>query len=74
MNCQEALAHLYEYLDRELTPADEQRLREHLTACRPCDERFDVEQAFLKFVEARCRARGAPPELRRRILRELFGE
>ncbi len=74
MNCQEALEHLYEYLDRELTPADEQRLRGHLRACHPCNERFDVEQAFLKFVEARCRARGAPPELRRRILNELFGE
>jgi len=74
MNCQEALEHLYEYLDRELTPADEQRLRGHLAACSPCHERFDVEQAFLQFIEARCRARGAPPELRRRILHELFGE
>ena len=74
MNCQEAQHHLYEYLDRELTPADEQRVREHLAACRPCEGRFDVERAFLKFVEAKCRAKGAPPELRRRILRELFGE
>lgn len=73
MNCQEALEHLYEFLDRELTPEDERRVREHLTACEPCDDRFDVEQAFLRFVEARCRAQGAPPELRRRILQDLFG-
>jgi anti-sigma factor (TIGR02949 family) len=73
MNCQEALEHLYEFLDRELTPEDERRVREHLTACPPCDDRFDVEQAFLRFVEARCRVQGAPPELRRRILQDLFG-
>ena len=72
MNCQEALEHLYEFLDRELTPDDERRVREHLTACQPCDDRFDVEQAFLRFVEARCRAQSAPPELRRRILQDLF--
>jgi len=72
MNCQEALHHLYEFLDREMTPDDERRVREHLTACHPCDDRFDVEQAFLRFIEARCRGQGAPPELRRRILHDLF--
>lgn len=72
MNCQEALEHLYEFLDRELTADDERRVREHLTACSPCGDRFDVEQAFLRFIEARCRTRGAPPELRRRILHDLF--
>lgn len=74
MNCREALEHLYEYLDRELTAEDERIVRSHLAACGPCEERFDVERAFLQFIEARCRARGAPPELRRKILRELFDE
>jgi anti-sigma factor (TIGR02949 family) len=74
MNCREALEHLYEFLDRELTPEDERTVRAHLEACGPCVERFDVERAFLRFIEARCRTRGAPPELRRRILRELFDE
>lgn len=74
MNCRQALESLYEYLDRELTPADEQHVREHLEACGDCEGRFDTERAFLKFVEARCRAKGAPPELRRRILQELFDE
>lgn len=74
MNCQEALEHLYEFLDGELTAERAQRVREHLAACQPCEECFDVEQAFLKFIEARCRSKGAPPELRRRILRELFEE
>jgi hypothetical protein len=29
---------------------------------------------FLKFLRARCSSQGAPPELKRRILRELFDE
>ncbi len=74
MNCREAVEHLYEYLDQELTPENERKVREHLQACPPCGQHFNFEQAFLRFVEARCRARGAPPELKRRILHELFGE
>ena len=74
MNCRETVEHLYEYLDRELTADVEREVREHLAACEPCLEQLGFEEAFLKFLEARCRGRCAPPELKRRILRELFGE
>jgi mycothiol system anti-sigma-R factor len=74
VNCRQCLDHLYEYLDKELTPEVEAEVREHLENCPPCGEHMDFERAFLKFVEARCRSRGAPPELKRRILRDLFGE
>lgn len=74
MNCREVVDHLYEYLDRELTPEVEAKVRAHLQACPPCGDHFGSEQAFLKFVEARCRSRCAPPELKRRILKELFDE
>ena len=72
MNCRECIEHLYPYLDRELTPDVEREIRQHLAGCPPCDDQFDFETLFLKFVRARCRAQGAPPELRQRILRELF--
>ncbi len=74
MNCREAAEHLYEYLDRELTPEVELEVRAHLEACAPCMNTAGFEQAFLKFLEARCRSRTAPPELRRRILQQLFDE
>ena len=74
MNCRECVEHLYEYLDRELTPELEAEIREHLEECPPCDEQFNFETAFLAFLRARCRTQGAPPELKRRVLRELFGE
>jgi mycothiol system anti-sigma-R factor len=74
MNCRECLEHLYEYLDRELTPDVEREIRQHLTECPPCGEQHDFEGLFLKFVKARCSTQGAPPALRRRILEQLFDE
>ena len=74
MNCREAVDHLYEYLDQELTPEIERAVRQHLVDCQPCLEQFDFDEAFLKFLQARCRSRCAPSELKRRILHELFGE
>lgn len=74
MDCDDCLEHLYEYLDRELTPEVERQIRQHLQECPPCGQQADFEQAFLKFIEARCRSRGAPPELKRRVLHDLFGE
>jgi anti-sigma factor (TIGR02949 family) len=74
MNCRECSEHLYEYLDRELTPEVEREIREHLAGCPPCDDQFDFEKLFLDFLRARTRSQGAPPELKRRILREIFGE
>jgi anti-sigma factor (TIGR02949 family) len=74
MNCRECSDHLYEYLDRELTLDVEREIRQHLADCPPCGEHFDFEKLFLTFLRARCRAQGAPPELKRKILRELFGE
>jgi len=74
MNCRECTDHLYEYLDRQLTPDVEREIRQHLADCAPCDEHFDFEKLFLVFLRARCRAQGAPPELKRKILRDLFGE
>lgn len=74
MNCRECIDHLYEYLDRELTPEVEREIRDHLTHCPPCVAQYDFEDLFLKFVKARCTAQGAPPALRRRILEELLDE
>ena len=74
MNCRECEEHLYEFLDKELTPETERQIRDHLADCEPCGEHFDFEGMFLRFLRTRCRAQGAPSELKRRLLHELFGE
>jgi anti-sigma factor (TIGR02949 family) len=73
IDCRQAAAQLYEYLDGELTPAANAAVRAHLADCTHCLALCDFEQAYLQFLEARGRARGAPPHVKRRILHELFG-
>ncbi len=73
IDCREAAERLYEYLDREITPELRTELERHLNACAGCFRQFEFERAFLQFLEARARGRGAAPELKRRIIQELFG-
>ena len=73
LECREAIERLYEYLDRELTPEVREEVERHLRMCGDCVKHFEFERAFLRFLEARARGRGAGPDVKRRILRELFG-
>lgn len=74
MDCHAAVERLYDYLDGELSAADAERVRGHLEVCAHCFQYFDFEAAFLRFLEARRRAEGAPPNLRRRILDQLLAD
>jgi anti-sigma factor (TIGR02949 family) len=72
MDCRDAAGHLYEFLDGELSAADAAKVRAHLAVCAHCFGLFDFETAYLRFLEARTRARGAPVHLRQRILDQLL--
>jgi anti-sigma factor (TIGR02949 family) len=72
IDCGAVTRQLYEYLDGELSPAVEARVHAHLADCAHCFELADFETAYLRFLEARTRARGAPAHLRQRILDELL--
>ena len=53
--CTKVLTQVYEFLDNELDTASGDAIREHLAACEPCMDRFDVEQAVKALVH-RCAA------------------
>ncbi len=72
IECRDAVDRIYEYLDRELTPEVRAEVERHLRACSGCFRHFEFERAFLRFLEARARGRGAGPEVKRRILKELL--
>jgi len=74
IDCEEALERLYDYLDGELTEVRREEVRRHLELCAPCLKRATFESAYVRFLEARVRARGAPDHLRRRILERLVFE
>jgi anti-sigma factor (TIGR02949 family) len=74
IDCDDALDRLYEYLDGELTSERAADVRRHLERCRHCFEISHFETAYLRFLQARARARGAPEALKRRILERLLTE
>jgi mycothiol system anti-sigma-R factor len=65
-NCEEALAHLYAFLDGELTEVRRLAIRSHLEDCTPCFEAFDFEAELRLVISHRCRDE-VPEPLRNRI-------
>lgn len=72
IDCREAFDHLYAYLDGELTTQQAEEVEEHLEACKGCFRLARFETAYLRFLEARTAAHGAPENLKKRILRDLL--
>ena len=74
IDCREALDRLYEYLDEELTPIRAEEVRLHIEKCAPCFQFSSFEDTYLRFLEARTRARRAPDALRKKILHDVLFE
>ena len=68
--CARALAELEAYLDGELTETSVRRIREHLRACSPCNERVSFEEQLRIVVRDGC-VEHAPPHLLGRVRRRL---
>lgn len=65
--CGHILERLYEFHDHELTEAEAEEIRQHLLACEPCLDRYDVEQALRMLIRRCCSGASAPDSLRLRI-------
>ncbi len=69
--CEHMLERVYEFLDHELDTASSDEIREHLAACEPCLDHYDVEQAVKTLVNRCCGNDKAPNELRSKVLSRL---
>ena len=58
-------AHLKLYL--RLLDAEADEIRQHLLACEPCLDRYDVEEALRLLIRRCCSGQSAPEGLRLRI-------
>ena len=74
INCDEAMAHLHDYLKRELTPDLVTEVRHHLERCRDCFTNARFEENFLQMLETRAGRETCPGKLRARILEALRSE
>jgi len=70
MKCKEALAKLYDIVDKEASEVDEKRVREHLEHCKDCMSRFEFEQVFKSFVADKGAVQAKTDRLREDILKK----
>ena len=70
-DCANMLERVYQFLDHELDTASSDEIREHLAACEPCLDRYDVEQAVKTLVNRSCGGDVAPDHLRAKVLTRL---
>lgn len=67
-DCSEVLEHLYAFHDHELSDEQADHIRQHLMACEPCLERFQVEDALRTLIRKCCNSDAiASADLRVRV-------
>lgn len=71
--CDQALAEIYLYLDRELTWWRRRQIRRHLADCPPCLQGYTFERR-LKVVVRECLAEEVPDEFMQRLNEALREE
>jgi anti-sigma factor (TIGR02949 family) len=71
LDCDEAMAHLHDYLKQELTPELIVEVQTHLERCRDCADYARFEQAFLEKLGGCAGKVTCPNEVRARIMAAL---
>lgn len=71
LDCREAMAHLHDYLKREITPDMAEEVQSHLERCLECLHHARFEENFLAMLQTRAGRTTCPREVRARILELL---
>lgn len=66
ISCEEALKHLFDYLDRALAEHKHEEVEQHLSLCRSCYSRAEFERRLKAHLQD-VGKRSAPEPLRTRI-------
>jgi anti-sigma factor (TIGR02949 family) len=74
IDCEQAKAHLHDYLKRELTPDLLVEVRQHIQRCRSCFSCARFEENFLLLLQERRSKETCPKELRAKIMAALRSE
>ncbi len=71
MNCREALARLYDYLDSELSTEENQQIKTHLDVCGNCLSKYQLEEDFNKLVKQKVKSESDVIKLKAKVLAEI---
>ena len=66
-SCRRMLEQIYAFHDGELPEGEMDEIREHLMACEPCLDHFEVEEAMRVLIKRSLSSDQASPGLRERI-------
>ena len=69
--CEEAARCLYEYLDKELSKTDYNKIRMHLELCQRCCQKFKFEEILHSIIRDKARSEKIASSLKERILKEI---
>jgi anti-sigma factor (TIGR02949 family) len=72
--CAEVLAHLWDYLDEQITPASAERLKAHIASCAQCRQYEEYQECFLRAMAGLKQELTAPRSLRERLADRLKGQ
>jgi mycothiol system anti-sigma-R factor len=67
VNCRDCLQKLDPYLDRELTDAELELVKQHLSKCPPCEDRYLLQVHLKRLVKVCCERGEAPAHLRSKL-------
>jgi len=74
VTCQEALDHLFEYLDGELEGEDQKKVRKHFEICQRCYPRLAFEKAFQEAIHRVRSGETAPERVKDQVLQLIQEE
>ncbi|MGH7482943.1 MAG: zf-HC2 domain-containing protein [Longimicrobiales bacterium] len=72
IRCEEALVRLWEFLDAELPPDDEEAVKKHLDICNRCYPHYDFQRAYFEFTRRLREREHAPATLRHRLFEKIL--
>jgi mycothiol system anti-sigma-R factor len=73
-SCAEVLAHLWDYLDEQITPTSAERLQAHISTCSTCRGYEEYQECFLRAMAGLKQELSAPSSLRERLAERLKGQ
>jgi mycothiol system anti-sigma-R factor len=71
VNCREALAKLYEYLDKELSEDDKRHMEQHLEYCSDCLKQYELEEEFNKVIRQKVCCQPDVTHLKNRVREQI---
>jgi len=73
LTCEDLFRRLDDYLDRELSSEESERIREHLETCAVCANEYNFEASVLRSVKEKLRRLDVPSDLMEKIRRRISG-